>query len=164
MINSIYDLKMNDYDGKEVDFSIYKNKVLLIVNTATICGFTKQYDDLVYLYEQHKDKGFEILDFPCSQFLNQAPGTSKEIHEACYLRFLIGFPQFEKIKVNGKEECELYTYLKNNDPTNDTPTRIKWNFTKFLVDRNGNVINRYEPAINPRDIEKDIVALLEKEN
>ncbi len=160
MINSIYELKVNDYDGNEVDFSIYKNKVLLIVNTATKCGFTKQYDDLVYLYEKYHSEGLEILDFPCSQFLNQAPGTSKEIHEACYLRFQIGFPQFEKIKVNGKEEHPLYTYLKSHDPVNENPTRIKWNFTKFLVDKNGNVVNRYEPAINPRDIEKDIIELL----
>ena len=110
----IYDFIVKDYKGQDVDLSKYKNKVLLVVNTATKCGFTKQYDGLEELYKKYHDQGFEILDFPCNQFLAQAPGTSLDIHEACVLRFAINFPQFDKIHVNGKNEHPLYTYLKSN--------------------------------------------------
>ena len=106
---SIYDFKVSDYKGNEVSLDQYKGKVLLIVNTATKCGFTPQYDALQDLYDEFKEKGFEILDFPCNQFFHQAPGSSEEIHDACVLRFLIEFPQFEKIDVNGKNEHPLYT-------------------------------------------------------
>ncbi|MFA6755032.1 MAG: glutathione peroxidase [Bacilli bacterium] len=156
---NIYDFKMNDYEGKEVDFKKYEGKVLLIVNTATKCGFTHQYEGLEDLYKKYESNGFEILDFPCNQFLHQAPGTSKEIHEGCILRFAIAFPQFDKINVNGSKEAPLYTYLKENCPVN-TGKRIKWNFTKFLIDRKGNIVNRFEPSTEPLEFEKDIIELL----
>ncbi|MCR5564989.1 MAG: glutathione peroxidase [Gammaproteobacteria bacterium] len=156
---SIYDYKVNDYKGNEVDLSIYKGKVLLIVNTATKCGFTPQYDGLEALYAKYKDKGFEILDFPCNQFFAQAPGSSEEIHNACVLRFMIAFPQFEKIDVNGKKEHPLYRYLKDNCPVK-TGKNIKWNFTKFLVDRDGNIVNRFEPTEKPEEFEDKIAELL----
>lgn len=150
---------MNDYQGKEIDFGIYKGKVLLVVNTATKCGFTKQYDGLETLYKKYKDKGFEILDFPCNQFLFQAPGTSNEIHDSCVLRFMIQFPQFDKIKVNGNEAHPLYTYLKENAPEGKQG-RIKWNFTKFLINRNGEIVDRFEPPVTPEEIDKYIEAIL----
>ena len=156
---TIYDFKANDYKGNEVSLSEYKGKVLLIVNTATKCGFTPQYNELEELYSRYKDQGFVILDFPCNQFFRQAPGTSEEIHNACVLRFNIAFPQFEKIEVNGDEEHPLYTFLKENCPVNKGK-KIKWNFTKFLVDREGNIVNRFEPTKKPSDFEKEIVALL----
>ena len=155
----LYDYKVKDYKGEEVSLSKYKNKVLLIVNSATKCGYTKQYDGLQELFRKYNHEGFEILDFPCNQFLHQAPGTSEEIHDACVLRFAIKFPQFEKINVNGKEEHPLYKYLKEN-VVGEEPRRIKWNFTKFLVDRNGTVVKRFEPADTPEEIEKYIKALL----
>ena len=158
---AIYDFKVNNYKGEEVDLSIYKGKVLLIVNTATKCGFTPQYDELEELYSKYQDKGFEILDFPCNQFFHQAPGTSEEIHNACVLRFMIAFPQFEKIEVNGKNEHPLYRYLKDNCPIK-TGKNIKWNFTKFLVDKQGNIVNRFEPTAKPKSFEKDILELLSK--
>ena len=156
---NLYEFKVNDYKGREVDLSIYKGKVLLIVNTATKCGFTPQYDGLEALYAKYKDQGFEILDFPCNQFFHQAPGTSEEIHEACVLKFMIAFPQFEKIDVNGKNEHPLYRYLKDNCPIKQGKN-IKWNFTKFLVTRDGQVIKRYSPMTKPEEIEADIVAQL----
>lgn len=156
---NIYDFEVNDYKGNKVKLSNYKGKVLLIVNTATKCGFTKQYDGLEALYNKYKDQGFEILDFPCNQFLMQAPGTSEEIHDACVLRFMIAFPQFEKIKVNGKDAHPLYTYLKENAPENKGG-RIKWNFTKFLINRDGIIIDRFEPPVTPEKIEPFIQKLL----
>lgn len=155
----IYDFKANDYSGKEVSLDQFKGKVLLIVNTATKCGFTPQYDELEELYGKYKDQGFEILDFPCNQFFKQAPGSSEEIHNACVLRFAIAFPQFEKIDVNGKNEHPLYKFLKENCPVNKGK-KIKWNFTKFLVDREGNVVNRFEPTAKPKSFEEDIKKLL----
>ena len=155
----LYDFKVNDYTGKEVSLEKYKGKALLIVNTATKCGFTPQYDALEALYKKYKDQGFEILDFPCNQFFKQAPGTSEEIHDACVLRFAIAFDQFEKIDVNGKNEHPLYKYLKENSPV-DAGKRIPWNFTKFLVNKEGKVVNRFPPATKPEDIEEDIKALL----
>ena len=158
---AIYDYEVNDYKGEKVDLSQFKGNVLLVVNTATKCGFTPQYDELEELYGKYKDKGFEILDFPCNQFFKQAPGTSEEIHQACVLRFMIAFPQFEKIDVNGKNEHPLYRYLKDNCPVK-TGKNIKWNFTKFLVDRQGNIVNRFEPTAKPKSFENDIVELLNK--
>ena len=156
---SIYDFKANDYMGNEVSLEQYKGKVLLIVNTATRCGFTPQYNELEELYNKYKDQGFVILDFPCNQFFRQAPGTDEEIHASCVLRFNIAFPQFAKIEVNGDKEHPLYTYLKANCPVN-TGKKIKWNFTKFLVDREGNIVNRFEPATKPEEFEEDIKKLL----
>lgn len=155
----LYDFKVNDYKGNQVSLDKYKGKVLLIVNTATKCGFTPQYDALEALYAKYKEQGFEILDFPCNQFFRQAPGTSEEIHEACVLRFMIAFDQFEKIEVNGKNEHPLYRYLKDNCEVNKGKN-IKWNFTKFLVDRSGCIVNRFGPSTKPESFEEDIKVLL----
>lgn len=156
---SIYDFEVLDYKGNPVKLEKYRGKVLLIVNTATKCGFTKQYDGLEKIYLEHKDEGFEILDFPCDQFLHQAPGTNEEIHDFCILRFAIAFPQFSKIKVNGKEENPLYTYLKNNCEVNKGK-RIKWNFTKFLISKDGTIVSRYEPNQTIDEFKDDIIKLL----
>ena len=156
---SIYDFEVLDYKGNPVKLEKYRGKVLLIVNTATKCGFTKQYDELEKFYLEHKDEGFEILDFPCDQFLHQAPGTNEEIHDFCILRFAIAFPQFSKIKVNGKEENPLYTYLKNNCDVNKGK-RIKWNFTKFLISKDGTIVSRYEPNQTIDEFKDDIIKLL----
>lgn len=156
---NIYDFKANDYKGNEISLSEYKGKVLLIVNTATKCGFTPQYTELEELYGKYKEQGFVILDFPCNQFFHQAPGTGEEIHTACVLRFNIAFPQFEKIDVNGKEEHPLYRYLKDNCPVKKGKN-IKWNFTKFLIDREGNVVDRFEPTEKPKEFEEKIQKLL----
>ena len=156
---SVFDFSVKNQKGEDVSLSIYKGKVLLIVNTATRCGFTKQYDELEDLYKKYRDQGFEILDFPCNQFFKQAPGTSEEIHDACVLRFMIAFPQFDKIDVNGKNEAPLYTYLKANAPEGKQG-RIKWNFTKFLVNRDGVIVNRFEPADKPENFEDQVAALL----
>ena len=146
---SIYDFKVKDDAGKEASLSDYKGKVLLIVNTATRCGFTPQYKDLEALYEKYRNEGLEILDFPCNQFGQQAPGTIQEIHQFCTANFDIHFPQFDKIEVNGANAHPLSTWLKaGND--------IKWNFTKFLVSRDGKILKRYEPRDKMSDVEADI--------
>ena len=156
---NVYDFKANDYLGNEVDLRKFEGKVLLIVNTATRCGFTPQYEGLEKLYEQYKDQGFEILDFPCNQFLAQAPGTGEEIHSACVLRFGTKFPQFDKIKVNGKDAHPLYVYLTSQNEKGEVK-KIKWNFTKFLIAKDGTFLGRYEPTVKPEEIEKDIVEAL----
>ncbi len=156
---TIYDFTMKDAQGTDVHLSDYKGKVLLIVNTATGCGFTPQYAGLQDLYEELQANGFEILDFPCNQFGRQAPGTEEEIVNFCQLRYGVTFKQFAKIEVNGKNEHPLYTYLKSQKG-GVTGGRIKWNFTKFLVDRNGNVMKRYAPAVKPAAIKNDIKELL----
>lgn len=156
---SVYDYTMRDAKGNEVNLADYKGKVLLIVNTATGCGFTPQYEGLEDLYEKYKDKGFEILDFPCNQFANQAPGTDDEIVSECQMRFHVSFKQFSKIEVNGANEAPLYTYLKKEQP-GALGSRIKWNFTKFLVTKDGKVIKRYPPMKTPEEIEADIIAQL----
>lgn len=157
---SIYDINVLDQNNNEVSLAKYKGKVLLIVNTATQCGFTPQYNALQTMYEKYKDQGFEILDFPCNQFGGQAPGTNEEINMTCQLRFKLTFKQFSKIDVNGSNESELYKFLKKEQGGTLFST-IKWNFTKFLVDRNGNVVDRFAPTTNPESFEKDIVKLLE---
>lgn len=156
---SIYDFKVLDAKGEEVPMTDYKGKVLLIVNTATGCGFTPQYEGLQKLYDKYKEKGLEILDFPCNQFGHQAPGTEEEIQEFCTLKYKTTFPLFAKIDVNGKSADPLYNYLKKQKGGflgND----IKWNFTKFLVTRDGAVIERYAPMTKPENIEADILKLL----
>ena len=158
---NIYDFKANDYKGNEVDLSQYKGQVILVVNTATRCGFTPQYDGLEKLYEKYQEKGFVILDFPCNQFLAQAPGTGEDIHSACVLRFGTKFPQFEKIKVNGKDAHPLFVYLTSQNEEGKIK-KVKWNFTKFLIGRDGSFINRYEPTVKPEEIEEDIVKALAK--
>ncbi len=182
---NVYDFTVKDNLGKEVSLSQYKGKVLLIVNTATRCGFTPQYTELEALYEKYAKEGFEILDFPCNQFGEQAPGTIEEIHQFCSANFNIQFPQFDKIEVNGPGEHPLYTYLKSQkgfggfdlnerlgklldemfrkeDPDYDKSSDIKWNFTKFLVSRDGSVVKRYEPTDKMSDIEADIQKELKK--
>lgn len=153
-----YDITVQDRLGNEVKMSDYKGKVLLIVNTATGCGFTPQYEGLEALYEKFKDKGLEILDFPCNQFANQAPGNDEEIHQFCTLKYNTTFPRFKKIEVNGENESPLYTYLKSQQK-GKIGSKIKWNFTKFLVDREGKVIDRFGPATTPASIEKKIANL-----
>ncbi len=153
-----YDITVQDRLGNEVKMSDYKGKVLLIVNTATGCGFTPQYEGLEALYEKFKDKGLEILDFPCNQFANQAPGSDEEIHQFCTLKYNTTFPRFKKIEVNGENESPLYTYLKSQQK-GKLGSKIKWNFTKFLVDREGKVIDRFGPATTPASIEKKIANL-----
>ena len=158
-MNTVYEFSVKDRKGKDVSLKEYANEVLLIVNTATKCGFTPQYEELEQLYEKYHSQGFEILDFPCNQFLGQAPGTEEEIVAFCKGRFGVTFKQFAKINVNGKNEIPLYTYLKEQQG-GKMGSRIKWNFTKFLVDREGNVVNRFAPTDKPEDIEKFVEQLL----
>lgn len=156
---SIYDFQMKDADGQMVDFKEYKNKILLIVNTATGCGFTPQYEGLEALYKKYQNDGFEILDFPCNQFASQAPGTDSEIKSFCQLTYDTTFRQFSKIEVKGKNQAPLYKYLTENQG-GILGSEIKWNFTKFLVDRDGNIIKRYAPSTKPEKIEADIKKIL----
>ena len=158
---NIFDFKANDYKGNEVELKQFQGQVILVVNTATRCGFTPQYEGLEALYEKYKDQGFVILDFPCNQFLAQAPGTGEDIHQVCVLRFGTKFPQFEKIKVNGKDAHPLFVYLTSQNEEGKIK-KVKWNFTKFLIGRDGSFLNRYEPTIKPEDIEKDIIEALNK--
>nr|WP_314461438.1 glutathione peroxidase [uncultured Clostridium sp.] len=156
---NLYDITVTDRKGTPVALSQYKGKTLLIVNTATGCGFTPQYEGLEALYRKYKDQGFVILDFPCNQFGHQAPGTEEEIHQFCTMNYEVSFPQFAKTEVNGPGESPLYSYLKSQQ-SGILGSKIKWNFTKFLVDKNGNVTNRYAPTDKPEKLEKDILALL----
>ena len=156
---SIYDFTAKDYLGNEVSLKQYEGQVILVVNTATRCGFTPQYDGLEALYEKYKEQGFVILDFPCNQFLAQAPGTGEEIHSACVLRFGTKFPQFEKIKVNGKDAHPLFVYLTSQNNEGKIK-KVKWNFTKFLIGKDGTFLGRYEPTVKPEEIEEDIIKAL----
>ena len=181
-MKTVYDFSLNDKSGNELSLSQYKGKVLLIVNTATGCGFTPQYEDLEAMYHSLKDKGLEILDVPCNQFGHQAPGTDTEIKEFCTLKFGADFPQFKKSDVNGANELPLYTWLKSQKPclggydaklaavmeklyneANPEPRKkddIQWNFTKFLINRNGEVIARFEPTVDMKEVEKQVEAAL----
>lgn len=165
---SIYDFTVKARDGSDVSLADYRGKVLLVVNTATGCGFTPQYDELQDIYDAFKDKGFEILDFPCNQFGDQAPGNDEEIHSFCTGRFGITFPQFSKVEVNGENAIPLFKWLTGNtsfggfgnspmalmmagiakkmDKDYKNNGNIKWNFTKFLIDRNGEIVARFEPT------------------
>ena len=177
----IYDFKVIARDGSEVSLSDYAGKVLLIVNTATGCGFTPHYEPLEAMYAEYRDQGFEILDFPCNQFANQAPGTDDEIHEFCTVKFGTEFPQFKKIEVNGPNAEPLFVFLadqkafggfkglkgmamkavqKSVDKEFGNQAYIKWNFTKFLVDREGNVIARFEPTDDMDAGKKAVAAAL----
>ena len=178
---NIYGLKVKTRKGEDFDLSSLKGKVSLVVNTATGCGFTPQYEALENLYEKYHDKGFEILDFPCNQFGHQAPGDNDEIHEFCTAKYKTRFDQFAKIDVNGDNESEVFKILKNQIPeekvvgiknkmamkaiekistTCKNKGDIKWNFTKFLVDKDGNAVKRYDPTFDPKNIEEDLVKLL----
>ena len=153
--DDIYQFKVLDGNGDSVALSQYRGKVLLVVNTATQCGYTPQYTDLQRIYEAYKDSGFVILDFPCNQFGSQAPGSYDDIHNFCTSRYGITFPQFAKIDVNGANASPLYVWLKTKKPGD-----IKWNFTKFLLDRKGEVIRRFEPANSMSTVESAIVKAL----
>ena len=156
---SLYDLTVNDREGNPVSMKEYEGKVLLIVNTATGCGFTPQYTGLEGLYDRFRSRGFAVLDFPCNQFAGQAPGTDAEIHQFCTLNFGTTFPRFAKVDVNGENESPLYTYLKQ-EKGGLLGSAIKWNFTKFLIDREGNVVKRFAPMDAPEKLADDIEALL----
>ena len=144
---SVYEYTVKDNKGNPVSLEQYRGKVLLIVNTATKCGFTPQYEGLEELYEAYREQGFEVLDFPCNQFAFQAPGSDEKIDSFCRLKYDTKFPRFSKIHVNGSDEEPLYGFLKEAKPG-----RIKWNFTKFLVGRNGEVVGRFEPKVKPGQI------------
>ncbi len=156
---SIYQYNVKDGKGNLVSLEEYRGKVLLIVNTATGCGFTPQYESLQALYKKYRQLGFEILDFPCNQFGNQAPGSNEEIASFCGLKYNTTFRQFSKIDVNGVKEEPMFTYLKSQQ-SGVLGKKIKWNFTKFLVDRNGNVVERFAPTTTPEKMEEKIKALL----
>lgn len=155
----IYDFTAKDSFGDERSLSEYKGKVLLIVNTASKCGFTPQFEGLEKLYEELGEQGLEILGFPCNQFAGQDPGSNEEIQSFCKLNYGVTFTIFEKINVNGPDVHPLYKFLKEQKG-GILGRQIKWNFTKFLVDREGNVIERYAPAVEPEDLREDILKLL----
>ena len=157
---SIYDFKVKDIDGKEVSLEKYKGKTLLIVNVASKCGFTSQYEGLEKLYNEYKDKNFMVLGFPSNQFSNQEPGSNEEIKEFCTLTYGVEFDMFAKVDVNGKNEIPLYSFLKSEAGGILGTESIKWNFTKFLVDSNGKVIERYGSITKPKEIEPEIKRLL----
>ena len=152
--------KMKSITGKDVDLAEYKGKVVLIVNVASKCGLTRQYEDLEALYEKYKDKGLVVLGFPCNQFLAQEPGNSEQIGEFCASNFGVSFPMFEKIEVNGPATHPLYRWLKDARRGVLGTQRIKWNFTKFLLDRTGAPVARYAPRTEPQQLEKEIETLL----
>lgn len=180
----IYDFKVKAMDGTEVPLSDFKGKVLLIVNTATGCGFTPQYEDLQKIYDEFKDKGLEILDFPCNQFKEQAPGTDEEIHTFCKGRFGITFPQFSKIEVIGENADPLFRYLSENtefkgfghspkalivagaaksvDKDYKSNSNVKWNFTKFLISRDGKILERFEPTEDMEKVREAVAKAVER--
>ena len=155
--DNIYSFKVKDDKGAEVSLEQYKGKVLLIVNTATRCGFTPQYKDLEAIYEKYNEQGFEILDFPCNQFGGQAPGTIAEIKEFCSTNYNVKFTQFDKIEVNGENEHPLYTYLKANS---ENKNNIRWNFTKFLISADGKILKRFESGDKMEDVESAVAQAL----
>jgi glutathione peroxidase len=161
-MKDIYDFNVATITRNEQSMEIYKDKVLLIVNVASKCGFTPQYEGLEKLYKSYKDQGFEILAFPCNQFGGQEPGAEKQILNFCRTNFDVTFPLFAKIEVNGEHTHPLYVYLKDKAPGILGTKSIKWNFTKFLIDRQGNVITRYGSSTKPEEIAKDIEKLLKQ--
>ena len=158
----IYDFSVKDIHGKDVALDRYRGKLLLIVNTASKCGFTPQYKGLEALYQKYKGKGLEILGFPCNKFGAQEPGTAEEIESFCEINFGVTFPLFAKVDVNGKNAAPLYQHLKAAKPGLLGSEAIKWNFTKFLVDAEGKVVERYAPNTEPASIAPDIAKLLKK--
>lgn len=158
---SIYDITVRKQDGTDQSMQDFQGQVLLVVNTAPGCGLAPQYEELQELYDTYKDQGFVVLDFPCNQFLNQAPGSDEEINQTCSLNYGTTFPRFAKIAVNGAETSSLYRYLKKEKSTL-LGGRIEWNFTKFLVDRQGRVVKRYLPTTSPLKLKEDIELYLEK--
>lgn len=156
----MYDFSARDIDGNTRSLADWRGKVLLIVNTASKCGFTPQYEGLEKLYRKYRDRGLVVLGFPCDQFGHQEPGDENEIKQFCSLQYDVSFPMFAKVEVNGEGAHPLFAYLKKEAPGVLGTEAIKWNFTKFLVDRDGKVVRRYAPTDTPERIEKDIVALL----
>ena len=179
---NFYDLKVTARDGSEVSMKDYENKVVLVVNTATGCGFTPHYKPLEEMYEKYRDKGFEIIDVPCNQFAGQTPGTDEEIHEFCTLKYNTQFPQMKKSDVNGENAIELFKYLKSQktfegfgkgpkamamaamlkgiDKDYKNNSEIKWNFTKFIINRKGEVVARFEPTADMKAVDKFVENLL----
>jgi glutathione peroxidase len=157
---NIYDFNVKTIDGQEISMSKYKGKVLLIVNVASKCGFTSQYEGLEKLFEKYKNEDFMVLGFPSNQFANQEPESNEKIKEFCSLTYDVKFDMFAKIDVNGENEAPLYKFLKSNQKGILGSENIKWNFTKFLVDKNGNVVDRFASTTSPESIEKDIIKLL----
>ena len=155
--DNIYSFKVKNDKGEEVSLEQYKGKLLLVVNTATRCGFTPQYKDLEEIYEKYNEQGFEILDFPCNQFGGQAPGTIAEIKEFCSTNYNVKFTQFDKIEVNGENEHPLYTYLKANA---ENKNNIRWNFTKFLISADGKILKRFESGDKMEDVESAVAQAL----
>ena len=160
MAETVYDFTVTSIMGLPKSLADYKGKVLLVVNTASKCGFTPQFAGLQALYEKYRDQGFEILGFPCNQFMNQDPGSNEEIQSFCQVNYGVTFPMFSKIDVNGSDAHPLYEHLKKAAPGALGMKAIKWNFTKFLVDAQGKVVKRFEPNVEPADIASDIEALL----
>jgi glutathione peroxidase len=159
-MTSVFDFEVNDIQGRPVPLSRYRDRVLLIVNTASKCGFTPQYKGLEALYRRYRERGLEVLGFPCNQFGAQEPGTEAEIASFCEVNYAVTFPLFEKIDVNGDDAAPLYRHLKHARPGLLGSEAIKWNFTKFLVDRQGNVVERYAPNTEPDALAVDIEKLL----
>ncbi|QGH33088.1 redoxin domain-containing protein [Gracilibacillus salitolerans] len=157
---SLYDLSIETVKGEEKTVNDYKAKAMIIVNTASKCGFTPQFDGLQKLYEKYKDDGLEILGFPSNQFMNQEPGSSEEAEEYCRLNYGVSFPMFAKTEVRGKNAHPLFQYLTKEAP-GIISDQIKWNFTKFLIDENGNVVKRYAPKTEPKEMEENIRELLQ---
>jgi glutathione peroxidase len=172
---SVYDYSIKNIERKEIPLKQFQGKVLLIFNSATRCGYTPQYEGLETLYEKYHEKGLEVIDLPCNQFMNQAPGSDQEIANFCQVNYNTTFETYAKIKVNGSDELPLYTYLKSEKPNDEMPgkenekpslkekllgPKIKWNFTKFIIDRNGNVYGRYGSKVTPSELEQVIEKLL----
>jgi len=157
-----YNFNVTDIEGVEHSMSEYKNNVILVVNVASKCGFTAQHEGLQQLYNKHHKSGFDILAFPCNQFREQESGSNKEIQTFCTVNYGVEFPLFEKINVNGENTHPLYKFLKKEARGFLRTESIKWNFTKFLIDRDGNVINRYGSSTKPKEIEEDIETLLKE--
>ena len=160
-MTTLYDFTVDDIQGQPVKLDRYKGKVLLVVNTASKCGFTPQYKGLEALYRKYKDKGLEVLGFPCNQFGAQEPGSEQEIATFCETNYDITFPMFKKVDVNGDATAPVYKYLKSAKPGLLGTEAIKWNFTKFLVDRDGNVVERYAPNDTPESIEREVAKVLQ---
>ena len=162
MTADIYEFEVQKITGDKARLGSYENQVMLIVNTASKCGFTPQYEGLEALYKKYKDQGLVVLGFPCNQFGRQEPGSESDIEEFCQLNYGVSFPMFTKIDVNGDDADPLFTYLKKSKKGILGSENIKWNFTKFLVNRDGNVIARFAPTVKPKDLEKDIESLLQE--
>ncbi|UZH55265.1 glutathione peroxidase [Salinimicrobium tongyeongense] len=158
-MNKFYDFTVLSLQGNEVNLEKYKGKVVLVVNTASECSFTPQFEGLEALYQKYKDQGLEILGFPCNQFGNQEPGDEKSIAEGCVVNYGVTFPMFSKVDVNGEHAAPLFKYLKK-EKGGLLGSKIKWNFTKFLIDRNGKPVERFAPITKPKNLEKDIEKLL----